>query len=127
MNNENTTFNVNGTICKLVISEDFDGDCTKLWHDLVSVETKKVVATLDWSPYSVPSDAEVQQLIDLGLPDGLRWSNSHPLSRFNFDSKMLAAFLAGVYGETVGKLELVFSVRPLGESVAHAQNLQPII
>lgn len=120
MNNEKTTFNVNGTLCKLVVSEDFDGDCTKLWHELVSVETGKTIATLGWSPYSTPSDAEVEQLISLGevilgefhLPCGLRFANSHPLSRFNFDSKMLAAFFAGVYGETVGKLELVFSVRP---------------
>lgn len=120
MKDKETQFNVNGTICKLVISEDFDGDCTKLWHDLVSIETNKIVATLGWSPYSVPSDAEVQQLIDLGevingqfyLPDGLRWANSHPLSRFNFDSKMLAAFLAGESRSDAGKLELVFRVRP---------------
>lgn len=121
MNNENTTFNVNGTICKLVISEDFDGDCTKLWHDLVSVETKKVVATLDWSPYSCPTDAEVEQLIGLGevilgefhLPCGLRWANSHPLSRFNFDSDSLALYLSGEeIDKSHGKLELVFRVRP---------------
>lgn len=112
MKDKDTTFNVNGTLCTLVVSEDFDGDCTKLWHDLVSVETKKVVATLGWSPYSCPSDKEVQQLIDLGLPDGLRWANSHPLSRFNFDSEMLAAFLAGKVRPDAGKLELVFRVRP---------------
>jgi len=111
MKNENTTFNVNGTPCYLSISQDDDGDCIKLWHDLVSRETNKVVATLGWSPYSVPSDAEVQQLIDLGLPDGLRWANSHPLSRFNFDSEMLAAFLAGETRPEAGKLELVFRVR----------------
>ena len=117
---ENTTFNVNGTLCTLVVSEDFDGDCTKLWHELVSVESGKTVATLGWSPYSTPSDAEVEQLISLGevilgqihLPDGLRWANSHPLSRFNFDSKMLAAFVAGESRPDAGKLELVFRVRP---------------
>lgn len=108
---ENTTFNVNGTLCTLVISEDREDDCTKLWHDLTSVETGKVVATLDWSPYSCPSDTEVQQLIDLGLPNGLRWANSHPLSRFNFDSEMLAAFVAGESRPDAGKLELVFRVR----------------
>jgi hypothetical protein len=118
MKDKDTTFNVNGTLCTLVVSEDFDGDCTKLWHDLVSVETGKVVATLDWSPYSIPSDEEVQQIIDLAdtrfgfaLPEGLRWSNSHPLSRFNFDSKMLAAFVAGEARPDAGKLELVFRVR----------------
>jgi hypothetical protein len=108
---ENTTFNVNGTLCTLVVSHDDDGDCVKLWHDLTSVDTGKVVATLDWSPYSTPSDAEVQQLIDLGLPNGLRWANSHPLSRFNFDSEMLAAFVAGEARPDAGKLELVFRVR----------------
>jgi hypothetical protein len=108
---ENTTFNVNGTLCTLVISEDREDDCTKLWHDLVSVETGKVVKTLDWSPYSTPSDEEVQQIIDLGLPNGLRWANSHPLSRFNFDSEMLAAFVAGEARPDAGKLELVFRVR----------------
>jgi len=120
MKDKETQFNVNGTLCTLVVSEDFDGDCTKLWHELVSVESGKTIATLGWSPYSVPSDAEVQQLIDLGevingqfyLPEGLRWENSHPLSRFNFDSKMLAAFLAGETRPEAGKLELVFRVRP---------------
>jgi len=113
MKDKDTTFNVNGTICTLVVSEDFDGDCTKLWHDLVSVETGEVVTTLSWSPYSCPSDAEVQQLIDLGLPDGLRWSNSHPLSRFNFDSEVLADFIAAK-SRPAGKInmELVFRARP---------------
>lgn len=118
MKNKNTTFNVNGTPCYLSISQDDDGDCIKLWHELVSRETNKVVATLGWSPYSVPSDAEVQQLIDLGevingqfyLPDGLRWANSHPLSRFNFDSEILAGFLSGKVRPD--RLELVFRVRP---------------
>jgi hypothetical protein len=115
---ENTTFNVNGTLCTLVVSEDREDDCTKLWHDLVSVDTGKVVATLDWSPYSCPSDTEVQQLIDLAdtrfgftLPEGLRWSSSHPSSRFNFDSKTLAQYLAGYEHPQGGKLELVFRVR----------------
>ena len=112
MKDKNTTFNVNGTLCTLVLSEDNDGDCIKLWHELVSVESGKTVATLGWSPYSTPSDAEVEQLISLGLPDGLRWANSHPLSRFNFDSKMLAAFVAGESRPDAGKLELVFRVRP---------------
>ena len=112
MKDKETQFNVNGTLCTLVVSEDNDGDCIKLWHDLVSVETGKVVATLSWSPYSTPSNAEVQQLIDLGLPDGLRWANSHPLSRFNFDSEMLARYLAGyVHPDGGGKIELVFRVR----------------
>ena len=116
---ENTTFNVNGTPCFLSISQDDDGDCIKLWHDLVSVETGKVVATLDWSPYSIPSDEEVQQIIDLAdtrfgftLPEGLRWSNSHPMSRMNFCSDVLAMFLAGEEHPQGGKLELVFRVRP---------------
>lgn len=108
---ENTTFNVNGTLCTLVVSLDDDGDCVKLWHDLTSVDTGKVVATLGWSPYSTPSDAEVQQLIDLGLPDGLRWANSHPLSRFNFDSEMLSRYLSGYEHAEGGKIELVFRVR----------------
>jgi len=108
---ENTTFNVNGTLCTLVVSEDFDGDCTKLWHELTSVETGKCIATLGWSPYSCPSDGEVQQIIDLGLPDGLRWANSHPLSRFNFDSLTLAKYLAGYEHPEGGKIELVFRVR----------------
>lgn len=95
MKDKETQFNVNGTLCTLVVSEDFDGDCTKLWHELVSVETGEVVTTLHWSPYSCPSDAEVQQLIDLGLPSGLRWEVSHPDSRFNFDSKVLADYVAG--------------------------------
>jgi hypothetical protein len=120
MKDKETTFNVNGTLCTLVISEDREDDCTKLWHELVSVESGKTIATLGWSPYSCPSDAEVQQLIDLGevvngqfhLPDGLRWSNSHPLSRFNFDSKQLAQYLAGYVHPQGGKLELVFRVRP---------------
>ena len=107
MKDKETQFNVNGTLCTLVVSEDFDGDCTKLWHDLVSVETGEVVTTLHWSPYSCPSDKEVEQIIALGLPEGLRWENSHPLSRFNFDSKMLAFYIAEVQHETNGKLVLV--------------------
>jgi len=110
MNKNETQFNVNGTLCTLVVSQDDDGDCIKLWHDLVSVETGKVVATLGWSPYSTPSDAEVQQLIDLGLPDGLRWANSHPLSRFNFDSEMLSRYLSGYEHPEGGKIELVFRI-----------------
>jgi hypothetical protein len=112
MKDKETQFNVNGTLCTLVVSEDFDGDCTKLWHELVSVETGKTIHTLSWSPYSCPSDEEVQQIIDLGLPDGLRWANSHPLAGFNFDSKMLAQYLAGYADEKAGKIELVFRVRP---------------
>ena len=95
MKDKETQFNVNGTLCTLVVSEDFDGDCTKLWHELTSVETGECIATLGWSPYSSPTDEEVQQMIDLGLPSGLRWEGSHPDSRFNFDSKMLAHFVAG--------------------------------
>ena len=118
MKNKETQFNVNGTLCFLSVSEDYDGDCIKLWHDLVNVNTNEVVATLGWSPYSSPSDSEVQQLIDLGevilgefhLPVGLRWADSHPLSRFNFDSEMLAAFVAGESSPKAGKLELVFRV-----------------
>ena len=123
MKDKETQFNLNGTLCTLVVSEDFDGDCTKLWHELVSVETGETIATLGWSPYSCPSDAEVQQLIDLGevingkfyLPEGLRWEGSHPLSRFNFDSKMLAHYVAGTPVKLMmgqGTLELVFRVRP---------------
>ena len=111
MNKNETTFNVNGTLCTLVISEDNDGDCIKLWHELVSVETGKTIHTLSWSPYSIPSDDEVQQIIDLGLPDGLRWANSHPLSGMNFCSDILAMFLAGEEHPQGGKLELVFRVR----------------
>ena len=103
-----TLFNVNGALCYLSISEDRDDDCTKLWHDLINVETNEVVATLDWSPYSEPSDAEVQQLIDLGLPRGLRWEGSHPDARFNFDSDSLALYLSGeVIDKSHGKLVLV--------------------
>ena len=112
MKDKETQFNVNGTLCTLVISEDREDDCTKLWHELVSVETGKTIATLGWSPYSCPSDTEVQQLIDLGLPDGLRWETSHPSSRFNFDSKQLAQYLAGYIHPQGGKLELVYVVRP---------------
>lgn len=103
-----TQFNVQGTLCELVVSEDFDGDCTKMWHELVSVETNKVVATLDWSPYSCPTDEEVQQLIDLGLPRGLRWEHSNPGARFNFDSDSLALYLSQeVIDKSHGKLVLV--------------------
>ena len=103
-----TQFNVNGALCYLSISVDHDDDCNKMWHDLVNVETNKVVATLDWSPYSVPSDEEVQQLIDLGLPRGLRWERSHPDARFNFDSDSLALYLSGeVIDKSHGKLVLV--------------------
>jgi hypothetical protein len=120
MKDKETQFNVNGTLCTLVVSEDNDGDCIKLWHELTSVEDGKCIATLGWSPYSSPTDEEVQQLIDLGevilgqfhLPDGLRWANSHPLSRFNFDSEMLARYFDGYvnpYGG--GNMELVFRVR----------------
>jgi hypothetical protein len=42
----------------------------------------------------------------------LRWANSHPLAGFNFDSKMLAQYLAGYADEKAGKIELVFRVRP---------------
>ena len=112
MKDKENQFNVNGTLCILSVSEDHDDDCCKLWHDLVNVNTNEVVATLGWSPYSCPTDTEVQQLIDLGLPDGLRWANSHPLSRFNFDSEMLAKYLAGFSDENAGKIELVFRVRP---------------
>jgi hypothetical protein len=111
MKDKETQFNVNGTLCTLVVSEDNDGDCIKLWHELTSVETGECIATLGWSPYSTPSDEEVQQMIDLGLPDGLRWANSHPLSRFNFDSLTLAKYLAEYEHPEGGKIELVFRVR----------------
>ena len=103
-----TLFNVNGALCYLCISEDRDEDGTKLWHDLNNVETNEVVATLDWSPYSEPSDEEVQQLIDLGLPRGLRWEGSHPDARFNSDSDSLALYLSEeVIDKSHGKLVLV--------------------
>ena len=113
MENE-TVFEVKGTRCTLVVSEDHEDDCTKMWHELVEVGTGKCIATLGWSPYSCPSDAEVQQLIDLGLPDGLRWHHSHPLARFNFDSTSLILFLSGEeLDKSHGKLELVFRVWPV--------------
>jgi hypothetical protein len=120
MKDKETQFNVNGTLCTLVISEDREDDCTKLWHELVSVKAGKTIATLDWSPYSIPSDEEVQQLISLGevilgqfhLPEGLRWENSHPMSRMNFCSDILAMFLAGEEHPQGGKLELVFRLCP---------------
>ena len=103
-----TQFNVKGTLCELNVSEDHDEDCTKMWHDLVSVESGKTVATLDWSPYSCPTDEEVQQLIDLGLPRGLRWEHSNPGARFNFDSDSLALYLSQeVIDKSHGKLVLV--------------------
>jgi len=119
MKNKETQFNVNGTPCFLSVSEDHDDDCCKLWHDLVNVNTNEIVATLDWSPYSTPSDTEVQQLIDLGLPNGLRWSNSHPLSRFNFDSEVLADFIAAK-SRPAGKInmELVFRMPPAPIEIA---------
>ena len=103
-----TQFNVKGTLCGLNVSEDHDEDCAKMWHDLVSVESGKTVATLDWSPYSCPTDAEVQQLIDLGMPRGLRWEHSNPGARFNFDSDSLALYLSQeVIDKSHGKLVLV--------------------
>ena len=103
-----TLFNVNGALCYLCISEDRDEDGTKLWHNLNNVETNEVVATLNWTPYSEPSDAEVQQLIDLGLPRGLCWEHSNPGSRFNFDSDSLALYLSEeVIDKSHGKLVLV--------------------
>ena len=103
-----TQFNVKGALCKLVVSEDHEEDCIKMWHDLVDVETNKVIATLDWSPYSCPTDEEVQQLIDLGMPRGLCWEHSNPGSRFNFDSDSLALYLSGeVIDKSHGKLVLV--------------------
>tara|TARA_R110000868_G_scaffold103681_6_gene285355 strand:+ start:1011 stop:1364 length:354 start_codon:yes stop_codon:yes gene_type:complete len=103
-----TLFDVKGALCKLVITEDRDEDGTKMCHDLINVETNEVVATLDWSPYSEPSDQEVQQLIDLGLPRGLCWEHSNPGTRFNFDSDSLALYLSGeVIDKSHGKLVLV--------------------
>lgn len=104
-----TCFDVQGTICEFIVSEDHDDEYgVKLWHNLVSVASGNNVATLAWSPYSSPGDAEVQQLIDLGLPQGLRWQHSHPDARFNFDSDSLALYLSN---ETIhashGKLVLV--------------------
>lgn len=103
-----TCFNVQGVVCELIVSEDHDADCVKMWHNLVCVKSGKVIATLHWSPYSCPTDAEVQQLIDLGLPQGLRWQHSNLHARFNFDSGSLALYVsAEVIDASHGKLVLV--------------------
>jgi hypothetical protein len=42
----------------------------------------------------------------------LRWTNFDPYSGFNFDSEMLAKYLAGYEGVNGGKMELTFRKRP---------------
>lgn len=59
--------------------EDFDGDCTKLWH-YVTVDGK--THTMDWSPYDSPTNADIELWLELGMPSRITCG---PLTREDLD------------------------------------------
>jgi hypothetical protein len=90
-----TKFNVNGETCVLNVSYDYEDDNTKAFHDLISIETDKIITTLHWSPYSDPSDEEVQQMIDMGLPEGFHYKGEQSVFGRNFCSEILEDYRNG--------------------------------
>lgn len=86
---DNTIFNYGGIPVVLEISHDYEDDCTKAWHDLVHAETQEYVTTIPWSPYSYPSDEEVELWIALGAPRGVYIPSETHESHRNFNSDVL--------------------------------------
>jgi hypothetical protein len=46
-----------------------DEDVTKMIHSIIDAQTKKVLKTIDWSPYSEITRKELELYIELGCPN----------------------------------------------------------
>lgn len=84
-----TVFDYGGIPVVLEISHDYEEDCTKAWHDLIHAETREYVTTIPWSPYSYPTDEEVELWIALGAPRGVYRPHERYESHHNFNSEVL--------------------------------------
>lgn len=90
-------FWIDGTPVFFRIEEDREEDCIKLDHFFVSVETGEYHSSMNWTPYGVPSNLEVERYIKLGRPRGLLGisSKSPYPTHFNFDHDSLQAVWSG--------------------------------
>lgn len=61
-------------------TEENDGDCTKIWHDIY--KGKKRVTSADFTPYAYMDKEDFMNFVDCGLPN--RVSNS-PLNKDDLD------------------------------------------
>ena len=52
--------------------KDYEPDNVKIFHDFDRVSDGKFHRHLDWSPYSTPSENDLEMWFALGCPD--RWS-----------------------------------------------------
>ena len=86
---ENTIFNYGGIPVVMDVSYDYEEDCTKAFHDLNHAETGENITTIDWSPYSCPSDEEVELWLGIGAPRGVYLKGEHHESHHNFNSEVL--------------------------------------
>ena len=89
------TFHYNGHPVTLEIFYDHEDDCVKAFHDLVRIDTGKSVTTLPWSPYSNPSDAEIDIWLSLGAPQGIILKHDWGEAYVNFSSDVLSEIVAG--------------------------------
>jgi len=103
------TFKYKNTSTVLEIDYDYEDDCTKAFHTLIDLETRKPLTTIPWSPYSNPTDSEVEAWLALGAPDGLVLKHSWGEQHINFCSETLKSILAG--GKTIFNCEYSFIER----------------
>ena len=90
-------YNIDGTQCVLKVEEDRDEDDEWNHFSFVDTETKQHVANMNWGR-GFPSEDDVANYINLGLPSGVnrRSSNpNNPSTRINMDSNTLNKFING--------------------------------
>jgi hypothetical protein len=104
---DDTIFNYGGIPVVLEISHDYEDDCTKAWHDLIHADTREHIVTIPWSPYSYPSDEEVELWIALGAPRGVYIPSETHESHHNFNSDVLEK----VIEEQEAQMELTYVMK----------------
>jgi hypothetical protein len=86
-------YNIRGTLVRFRIEEDREEDNCKLDHFFVDATTGEYHSSMNWSPYSCPSDSDVKKYIELGCPRGVEGhsdNREYPMG-FNLDHELLDA------------------------------------
>lgn len=82
--NINRSFKINNIEVVLVLEEDVEDDCTKLWHYFQNKEGA-IIKIMDWSPYAIPTEADIELYIELGCPERGEIPTIGPLNRKDLD------------------------------------------
>jgi len=101
------TFKYKNTSAVLAIDYDYEDDCTKASHYLVEPATGKTLAYIPWSPYSDPTDSEIDAWLALGAPSGVILKRPWGEQYVNFCSKVLEEITSGC--KTVLGCEYIFN------------------